>query len=358
MLACGRANGSGTRQNNLETLTAALPQAPPMALDRQSSAADFVEDVPDDFLCPICLSLALEPHLIPCCGQHFCRLCSERLRRDGTTCPMCKSNDFSPVRDKFFERKVNELRVKCPASAEGCDWVGEYGQLANHAKSCVQQITECEFAFAGCTAQMPRKRLEIHMEENTQTHLSLMASKLLQRDAEVIALTQRIKTLEKQLYCFIRPADMYLTDFDRRKLSDERWRGPPFYTHLGGYKMCLVVDANGTANGKGTHVSVFVYLMAGEHDDELKWPMRAEVTIQMCNQRNESYHWQETVHFNDQAPPESTERVVGRNKAPKGRGRNQFALHSKLGFDEATNCQYLKDDTLRFRVSSVKLLNY
>ena len=329
-----------------------------MELDRQISTADLAEDVPDDFICPICLSLAIEPFLIPCCGQHFCRHCSERLRRDSTTCPMCKSSEFAPVRDKFFERKVNELQVKCPASVDGCEWTGEYGQLASHAKSCRLSITECEFAFAGCREKMSRKRLDLHMEENVQSHLSLVASRLQQRDQEVEFLTQRLKTLEKQLYCFIRPADMFITDFARRKEGDERWRGPPFFTHLGGYKMCLVVDANGTANGKGTHVSVFVYLMAGENDDQLKWPMRAEVSIQMCNQRNESYHWQETVHFNDQAPPESTERVVGRNKAPKGRGRNQFALHAKLEFDEGTNCQYLKDDTLRFRVSNVKLLNY
>ena len=329
-----------------------------MALDRHNSVADFCEEVDDEYLCPICLSLAKEPYLIPCCGQHFCRLCAERLRVDGSTCPMCKSSAFAPVKDKFFERKINELRVRCPANGDGCDWTGEYGNLSSHAQTCALQITECEFAFAGCTIQLARKRLQTHMDHSTQQHLSLLASKLLQRDAEVKSLQDQIKALEKRLYCFIRPADMFLSDYERRKAADERWRGPPFYSHLGGYKMCLVVDANGTANGKGTHVSVFVYLMAGEHDDELKWPMRAEVCIQMCNQRNESYHWQETVHFNDQAPPESTERVVGRNKAPKGRGRNQFALHSKLALDESTNCQYLKEDSLRFRISAVRLLNY
>lgn len=326
------------------------------SLDRHNSVADFCEEVDDEYLCSICLSLAKDPYLIPCCGQHFCKVCADRLT--GSACPMCRSVDFSPVKDRFFERKINQLKVKCPAHGDGCSWTGEYGQLSSHAQSCVQQITECEFAFAGCTARMARKRLQTHVEESTQHHLSLLANSLRKRDAEVIALNTKIRSLETRLYSFIRPADMFLTDFERRKGADERWRGPPFYSHIAGYKMCLVVDANGTANGKGTHVSVFVYLMAGENDDDLKWPMRAEVCIQMCNQRNESYHWQETVHFNDQAPPESTERVVGRNKAPKGRGRNQFALHSKLALDPSTNCQYLKEDCLRFRISSVRLLNY
>ena len=167
---------------------------------------------------------------------------------------MCKSVEFVPVKDRFFERKVNALRVKCPAQEDGCSWTGEYGQLANHAGSCPQQITECEFAFAGCATRMARKRLDRHLADGAQKHISLLGQRLLQKDTEIKSLQEQIKLMEKRLYGFIRPADMFLTDFERRKGGDERWRGPPFYSHLGGYKMCLVVDANGTANGKGTHV--------------------------------------------------------------------------------------------------------
>ena len=38
--------------------------------------------------------------------------------------------------------------------------------------------------------------------------------------------------------------------------------------------MCLGVDANGDGDGAGTHVSVFVTIMRGEHDDKLTWPFR------------------------------------------------------------------------------------
>ena len=42
--------------------------------------------------------------------------------------------------------------------------------------------------------------------------------------------------------------------------------------------MCLIVDAAGYGDGEGTHVSVFLYLLKGPHDDKLEqsghWPLR------------------------------------------------------------------------------------
>ena len=44
---------------------------------------------------------------------------------------------------------------------------------------------------------------------------------------------------------------------------------PPFYTHpqCHGYRMCVRVDPNGNGDGKGTHVSIFTYMMQGPFDD-------------------------------------------------------------------------------------------
>ena len=36
--------------------------------------------------------------------------------------------------------------------------------------------------------------------------------------------------------------------------------------------MCLSVDAYGSWDGEGSRVSVYVYLMQGDNDDNLKWP--------------------------------------------------------------------------------------
>ena len=58
-----------------------------------------------------------------------------------------------------------------------------------------------------------------------------------------------------------------LTEFAKRRQFDNECYSTPFYTHQNGYKMCLGADSKGYGSGKGTHVSVFVTVMKGEHDD-------------------------------------------------------------------------------------------
>ena len=67
--------------------------------------------------------------------------------------------------------------------------------------------------------------------------------------------------MEEYLPVFITPPEMIMSNFDT---DSQIWQSPPFYTHVGGYKMCLVVDANGRDSGKGTHVSISLYMMKGE----------------------------------------------------------------------------------------------
>ena len=64
--------------------------------------------------------------------------------------------------------------------------------------------------------------------------------------------------------------------------------------------MCISVDANGCCSDVGTHVSVSVYLMRGEHDSRLVWPFRGDITIQLVNHNNDQDHREHTVNFNEQ----------------------------------------------------------
>ncbi len=61
-----------------------------------------------------------------------------------------------------------------------------------------------------------------------------------------------------------------ITDFQKRKDNNDRFYSPSFYTSPNGYHMRIRVDANGYGEGEGSHVSVYVFLLKGEHDDELK----------------------------------------------------------------------------------------
>ena len=65
------------------------------------------------------------------------------------------------------------------------------------------------------------------------------------------------------------PVTIKMTKYKDKKEIAQQWYSDPFYTHNKGYKMCLNVDAAGNGDGKGTHLSVFLFLMKGPHDDEL-----------------------------------------------------------------------------------------
>ena len=67
------------------------------------------------------------------------------------------------------------------------------------------------------------------------------------------------------------PITFTIDKFKKRKATNDRWLSPPFYTHIGGYKMCLSVFPNGHSCVCGEFVSISIHFMTGEFDDHLMW---------------------------------------------------------------------------------------
>jgi len=151
------------------------------------------------------------------------------------------------------------------------------------------------------------------------------------------------------------PTELTVTNFEQHKLNSDNWFSPSFYTHPQGYKMCLAVYANGDDKGKGTHVSVFAFLMRGKFDDHLKWPFRAHVTVAMLNRLEDNYHTTQTIRFSETTNSRAISRVTEDERAQKGYGYHTFVAHTELNYNPAKNCQYLKYDCLRFRIVKVEL---
>ena len=163
----------------------------------------------------------------------------------------------------------------------------------------------------------------------------------------------RIITVESLSEPGVLPTELTMTNFDQHKI-DDRWYSPPFYTHPQGYKMCLCVYTNGSGKGKGTHVSVFAYLMRGEFDDHLKWPFQDHVTVAMLNQLKDNHHSIRTIEFTETTEAKYIGRVTDEERAPGGWGYRTFIAHADLTYDPDKNCQYLKYDCLRFQIVKVE----
>ena len=155
-------------------------------------------------------------------------------------------------------------------------------------------------------------------------------------------------------HVFVPPPTFIMTNFSHRKDSGEEWYSPPFYSHIGGYKMCLGVVANGWGQGAGTHVSAANYLMRGEYDDDLLWPFRGEITFQLINRRAEEGHVEHTILIDDSTPDSYACRVMEGER--DGWGPDMFIPHSALQCNESWNTEYLcRSDSLEFRVTRVKV---
>ena len=217
--------------------------------------------------------------------------------------------------------------------------------------------------------------MQTHLEENVKVHLSKVSqctitlqsqTKQQQRIIEQLhniiqqqqkqivalnsALTQITLDVQKPLApVFIPPPDIVMTDFEEHKKAGDLWYSPDtFYSHIGGYKMGLCVYANGHGDGEATHVSVYYCLNRGEYDDQLKWPFRGDITMQLLNQSSDEGHWEETAHFNDTVSGRHASRVVGQERATSGWGHTRFIGHNKLNTESE---EYLKNDCLKFRIS-------
>ena len=156
------------------------------------------------------------------------------------------------------------------------------------------------------------------------------------------------------------PVTIVMPNFAENK-KNKQWYSPSFYTHPEGYKLCLKVVANGQNDGKGTHVSAYVHLMAGEHDDKLSWPFSAEIELELLNRQADENHIQFSVQFGKHSLPNIAGRVYSAclvdsgMAAWEGEGKDQLIKHTDLSFDRANQTEYLKDDSLFFKCKKITI---
>ena len=115
--------------------------------------------------------------------------------------------------------------------------------------------------------------------------------------------------------------------------------------------MQLRVDAYGEVSGKGTHLSAYVYLMKGEHDNYLQWPFNSKVSIRLLNWCSDSKHLEKTAVRTDSLL-KYRDRVVDTERASGAFGLfHQFITHSKLQEEGDKTTRYTDNGNVCFKMS-------
>ena len=283
-----------------------------------------------------------------------------------------------------------QFPVPCP---NGCE-VGRVKRCdtQQHVLDCPLQVVDCDYADLGCKVSLPRREMKTHIASSQQEHMlqmcaaNLMLSqemsrKMAEKDEQIaqlqlemkkmegrvtekmrgnkveichkvseavaeevkvakVALERQIistgnemKDLAKILISGIPPVEYIIPNFSVLR-ENETWMSSPFYTHYGGYKMCIEVFPNGFITP--SHVSLKFLTMRDSLTDYLKWPAKLIVTIHVLNHRTGKWEREyiDGISFTRNKPAAEVEVSSYCSK---------YLPHSKLA-------PYIKDDCFHIRV--------
>ena len=314
----------------------------------------------------------------------------------------------SHVETKCLRRKVNcqychdtgehqfiegQHKEECPKLPLPCPNKCKFGSVLRegikaHREVCPLEMIQCKYHDLGCKDRIVRKDQEKHDNEKMKEHLIMTKCRLSELNDTQHQLTSTLISTKDQLADALKqitnltvlmnarlspynnpltptgirsihldsmmmafkfddqtcPVTFKMPEYDIKKKDGAEWFSDSFYTHNKGYTMCLCVYAAGHKEGEGTHLSVYLHIMKGPHDDELTWPVRGNFMIILLNQISDIQHYSMTLICDQRTP---VNRVTEGNKATKGQGSPQFIPNEDLC---KANPKYLKDDCLFFQV--------
>lgn len=285
-----------------------------------------------------------------------------RCRKRPSTCEFC---GYHTAHDNLTEKHAPvclEAPVECPNE---CKTAGiKRGQLPMHVdKECPLKPVDCDYAGVGCETRLPREKMRAHLRVGVENHLLLVMKELERMRVKLGEKPKDKDTSSKQpstepaLLYNLPPVEITMNNFSDHKKADDTWFSPPFYSQPEGYKMCLEVVANGDVeSSEGSYVSVYVRLMKGPNDSNLKWPFDKDIVVELLNWKENTDHVEKIVHFGEAVAtqsPSAQQVVSGEQSTTKGWGHSTFIKHSSLAYDPAANTEYLQDDCLRLRVKEL-----
>lgn len=120
-------------------------ERPEAGIDYQ--ALDYVQQVDEALLCPICHTPFFKPMTTKTCGHTFCASCLDRALETQHVCPIDRrpldiSRDIAHTRTRIILDQLDRLKVKCPNA--GCDHVCARDSLDVHVERY------CEFTLVRC----------------------------------------------------------------------------------------------------------------------------------------------------------------------------------------------------------------
>ena len=240
------------------------------------------------------------------------------------------------LQDKLKQSQEMQSQLKTAITEKGRELDEVRKNAEENNKTLQKMIQQLKDKLEGTEQSLQHQlkvntQLQLQVETIFKNYWSLQLNYLANSGNEVVPVVIKLAEFKKYKYC-------------------EAVYSSGFYTRDGGYKMCLwmYIYPNG-CTGYGNYVTVRVYLMKGDHDDHLTWPVKGTLTVQLLNQLSDSNH-SEPVKFHFDGSNIACQRVMKGTKSTYGVWSYEFMPHKRLSYDADKKCQYLKHDYVFFRV--------
>ena len=326
-----------------------------VTLEFEDEEISFVDPPQHEVKCPVCFEILEDAYQTACCGKHICSQCNKGLKK----CPFCRNSKYSAMADKFFSRTLLGYKVECFHSKRGCPWTGELRTLKQHVEeNCKKNFTKCNH----CTFQCPHKAFPQHVPVCMEAPqpcpnrcpLRSIKRKDLKRHLDqecCLRVVQGVtvpRTANQSVQ--VAPLAVTMTNYTRHVEASDTWYSPPFYTHKNGYKVHLRVDANWYKKG---YISVLVYVLQGEHDHKLAWPLYANIEVALYNWRTNQPLFSKVLRLPGDA---FCSRITDNLPASWGKGDVEYIGHASIPYDSVKNTEYVQHECLNFQVKRVTIL--
>ena len=142
------------------------------------------------------------------------------------------------------------------------------------------------------------------------------------------------------------PVTVKMCNLSEKISNTEQWYSSRFFTIHEGYQMYLNLYTTGYDKSNNDHLSVFIHLMKGPHDDKLQqlghWPLRGTFIIKLLNQYSD-HHYSKNITFSKSINCDKCIQRVGKGDMTVGIGFPQFLPHRDI-------TDYLTNDCLYFEI--------
>ncbi|KAI6661297.1 TNF receptor-associated factor 4 isoform X2 [Oopsacas minuta] len=259
-------NTVGVEQPAIDTIEVFCPMRH-KGCERKETISTIEDHLANCEFYPVACELNCEKLLLPDeVEEHVQNECENRM----VGCAYCSDNLKVADMDNHL-LECTEHPVMCPNDCQPNEMKRK--ELEQHInKECKLAVVNCVYSHSGCEVNLARNEMVEHENVYQSEHLRCLNSYIKRLESTIMrntngTIVMQINELESKL----------------KGGQEVRLESEPFYVCL--YKCQAIIELNDRSRKV---IGVYVRVVKGEWDDELKWPFNGRFTFSMINKKKEN----------------------------------------------------------------------